>query len=294
MDMPQRLATFPADSYDVPLDSVIVRYGDGPSMMADDLATAPKRPVNHLGQEIPPTPYELAHAEAQRVAALPVEQGGLGLPVGNTAMDRARGMGFDTDAYHGTYSNFTKFNTKYSKDIKAIHVGTPEQAGTFAAGENGQVMPLMVSPGKTLELQRDIFLDPNANYEEMARRLKYELNDLYYNPQNLANLIGKGKKADIAQLANEREVPQQLRSFYTSLKKHAVNDGYDSLTYPNKFEGEGDSMALFKPNQLRSRFAAFNPALRDSADLLASYLLPASLAGLLGYGLLDDGAMAEQ
>ncbi len=32
MDMPQRLSTFPADSYDVPLDSVIVRYGDGPAM----------------------------------------------------------------------------------------------------------------------------------------------------------------------------------------------------------------------------------------------------------------------
>jgi len=52
------------------------------------------RPRNALGQEIPPTPYELAHAEAQRVAALPVEQGGLGLPPDNTAMDRARAMGY--------------------------------------------------------------------------------------------------------------------------------------------------------------------------------------------------------
>jgi hypothetical protein len=32
MDMPQRLETFPADSYDVPLDQLIVRYGDGPAM----------------------------------------------------------------------------------------------------------------------------------------------------------------------------------------------------------------------------------------------------------------------
>ena len=32
MDMPQRLATFPEDSYDVPMDQLIVRYGDGPSM----------------------------------------------------------------------------------------------------------------------------------------------------------------------------------------------------------------------------------------------------------------------
>ena len=32
MDMPQRLATFPEDSFDVPMDQLIVRYGDGPSM----------------------------------------------------------------------------------------------------------------------------------------------------------------------------------------------------------------------------------------------------------------------
>lgn len=43
MDMPTRLNTFPPESYDVPLDQLIVRYGDGPSMMADDLANAPKR-----------------------------------------------------------------------------------------------------------------------------------------------------------------------------------------------------------------------------------------------------------
>ena len=63
------------------------------------------RPRNHLGQEIPPTPYELAHAEAQRVAALPVEQGGLGLPLGNTAMDRAMAMGVDTNLWHGQRAN---------------------------------------------------------------------------------------------------------------------------------------------------------------------------------------------
>ncbi len=49
-----------------------------------------------------PTKFQLAHAEAQRNAALPVEQGGLGLGPQNTAMERAAAMGFNGDMYHGT------------------------------------------------------------------------------------------------------------------------------------------------------------------------------------------------
>jgi len=65
--------------------------------------TTPKRPL---------TEFEQAHLTAQRNAALPVNQGGLGLPANNTAMDRARAMGFDVDniMYHGTNKSFESFN----------------------------------------------------------------------------------------------------------------------------------------------------------------------------------------
>ena len=39
---------------------------------------------------------------AQKNAAKPVEEGGLGLPANNTAADRAKAMGFNLDYYHGT------------------------------------------------------------------------------------------------------------------------------------------------------------------------------------------------
>ena len=63
----------------------------------------PKRPL---------TEFEQAHLLAQQRAALPVNQGGLGLAPDNTAMDRARAMGFDTDniMYHGTNKSFESFN----------------------------------------------------------------------------------------------------------------------------------------------------------------------------------------
>lgn len=57
---------------------------------------------------------------AQKNAALPKSQGGLGLPLNNTPMDRARAMGFDTPAYHGTRIDFTEFQPKswFSSDPK--------------------------------------------------------------------------------------------------------------------------------------------------------------------------------
>lgn len=57
----------------------------------------------------PLTVFEQRHLTAQKNAALPVEKGGLGLPPNNTAMDRARAMGFDTPAYHATLADVDKF-----------------------------------------------------------------------------------------------------------------------------------------------------------------------------------------
>ena len=49
-----------------------------------------------------PTEQEVAHMIAQRHAAMPTAQGGLGLPPANTPMDRAAAMGYDLPAYRGT------------------------------------------------------------------------------------------------------------------------------------------------------------------------------------------------
>jgi len=81
MDMDARRASYPlaGDKLDdVSLSDLISTYGDGKAMSVS---------------ELPPTKYSKAHDIAQRRAALPVEQGGLGLPPDNTAMDRAEAMG---------------------------------------------------------------------------------------------------------------------------------------------------------------------------------------------------------
>ena len=50
-----------------------------------------------IGTQRPLTEFEQAHLLAQQRAALPVNQRGLDLPADNTAMDRARAMGWDVD-----------------------------------------------------------------------------------------------------------------------------------------------------------------------------------------------------
>lgn len=82
-----------------------------------------------VGTQRPLTEFEQAHLLAQQRAALPVNQRGLDLPANNTAMDRARAMGWDTDVYHGSLSDIEAFDPMLSKDLKGTHVGTiSEQA----------------------------------------------------------------------------------------------------------------------------------------------------------------------
>jgi len=98
----------------------------------------------------PKTEFEILHDTAQRNAALPVEQGGLGLPEGNTAMDRAGAMGFDTPAYHGTNVDVKEFipskNGRFGEGIYTTN--NPLDANGhaykfFSMEEPSNVMPLL-------------------------------------------------------------------------------------------------------------------------------------------------------
>ena len=124
-------------------------------------------------------PREQALKLAQQRAALPVSEGGLGLPANNTPMDRARAMGFGTDFAHGSpQSNITKFEpsktgemgggiyaTNYfpeadiyaGKEIGATTYPLKVKTNTaYQAGEENPYMKLIVSDDEQLQkaLQR--------------------------------------------------------------------------------------------------------------------------------------------
>jgi hypothetical protein len=104
-------------------------------------------------------PQQAALDVAQQRAALPVEQGGLGLPANNTAADRAKAMGFEAGWAHGSPNpDITNFiPSKIGAEGKGIYATSylPE-AGEYASQRTGStVYPLMVNREKSLNVGLD-------------------------------------------------------------------------------------------------------------------------------------------
>ena len=106
------------------------------------------------------TKYEIQQATAQKNATLPVSKGGLGLPVNNTAMDRAKALGFDINnpAYHGTTKDISEFDVNAARG-KGFNTGSnvtdnPYLANTYTMGINsGNVMPLYIKDNPAMVVE---------------------------------------------------------------------------------------------------------------------------------------------
>jgi hypothetical protein len=193
-------------------------------------------------------PQREALDKAQRNAALPFEEGGLGLPKDNTPMDRARAMGFDIDTirYHGS-----------DKDIYAFD---PAKFGKNDQGWYGR--------GITTDTDPEI-ASGYANYNEAE------------NGQAVYPLLTRGKYMDWP------EGQQPFASAKDSIQgtKDIQGLGYQGTRMTNDRDLYGNTPQIgteqvtFNPANVRSRFAAFDPMRRNEADILA---------GVLPLGLLAD------
>jgi hypothetical protein len=99
----------------------------------------------------PKTQYEIAQEVAQRRAALPVSEGGLGLPANNTAMDRAIALEYDTPAYTGMNIE----DEIESMLPKSWFSKQPEYASTYSTtipsdgiSKDPRVYPVLLRTGK--------------------------------------------------------------------------------------------------------------------------------------------------
>jgi hypothetical protein len=199
-------------------------------------------------------PQDEALRLAQQRAALPVSEGGLGLPPNNTAEQRAAAMGFRESGYSGTSKNFTNYDSS-----KAFGAGSgsregplgawltddPRVANTFAEwsarGQGGDVVyPLMIRGSKPYEPTayseiKDI-LDANTQF----RRPPYRMMQDTINYENaIRDLESKGD--------------------YVALR----NISTDALDKPIT------QFLVTDPTRLRSRFAAFDPFRKDVATAAA-------------------------
>lgn len=182
-------------------------------------------------------PQQSALDTAQKNAALPINEGGLGLPPNNTPMDRARAMGFETNVYHATdapqdFSTFTP-SVKGKMGAGVYTSFEPAYAERYAGGEMARTMPLM-SRGEMANV------DTRTEVSDLVRQ----------------------------QLANEN--PNfNIQEWKRLSNQELANRGYSGVDIDKE-------RLVFNPSDLRSRFAAFDPMRRNESDILAG-LLPASL-----------------
>ena len=227
----------------------------------------------------PKTEFEILHDTAQRNAALPVEQGGLGLPANNTYIDRANAPGmFPEDAVHfsragGDYT--TLDSGKYAIapfDAVGTHVGTPQAAMERFQNTVGYKVndPNYIND----ELKGTSYPVRISNSNPLMNQ-----NGMPFGEEDLNTLLrqaGGHNSPDIS--GGDRELNAKLR------KKLFEDQGYTNIPYFNEVEGRGSVSQIVPPSNIRSRFAAFDPFRRHEADILA---------GVGVGGMLDPQAIAE-
>lgn len=204
-------------------------------------------------------PQDEAMRVAQHNASLPPEMGGLGLPPDNTAMDRAKAMGYDIEAYHGTtYDDVPAFRVSEHDESPITGVAVtpdPEYAGYYTTGDRvsaadevaPNILPLRIRKiGEPLDTVNDIPFDVVMS--------------------------------DTAMLDWDKTVREYAKAKGTNT--------VDVL-------GDDQEVFMLNPVDIRSRFAAFDPFRRDEADLLAKLGLPIGLSGLFGASLYGDQSSDE-
>lgn len=222
-----------------------------------DVAKLAAMAVPVVGRAMREAPRDEAMRIAQANAAKPVSEGGLGLPPDNTAMDRAKAMGFDVEGFHATGGDFK------------------------------QIDPAMIAKSDYGTIGQGFYVDPSktAGYSNLVARLNQAKT-----PQNIMPV--KLRSSDLYDMTGM--IGPTSKEGSKALTENMKNAGY-SGTFTSMPDGSINEIAVFDPSIVRSRFAAFDPARRYESDLLgaADPRLLAGVAGATGAGLYGASRMQE-
>ena len=189
-------------------------------------------------------PQAKALALAQQRAALPVEKGGLGLPPNNTALERAAAMGFDVDMpfYHGTGADIQAFDPRMAgKNDRGLWgrgqylTTSPDSANSYALreGDGANVIPAYASVKNPMRI---------TTGSDLVTRMP--------DGSDTRALIGYNLDG-------------------SKIKEIAEAGGHDGV-FQIKPSGSVGDIVTFNPDNIRSRFAAFDP-FRKSAAIAAAF-----------------------
>jgi hypothetical protein len=205
--------------------------------------------------------HPFLHQLAQERAALPISEGGLGLPINNTAMDRAKAMGFDINAYHGTNKDIYAFDPTKG-EYNRTGTGTwfsknPLIANTYGGRNEGSVYPVMIRSEKLAktDFQGNPWVAPP---EDLT--ITHASGEEFYPPRMINNK--NISVNDIARMANkEGNAGIQINR----IQDYGPYQEGSNAILPDM----SNNVTMFDPTQIRSRFAAFDPFRRNEADILA-------------------------
>jgi hypothetical protein len=209
-------------------------------------------------------PQDEALRLAQQRASLPPAQGGLGLPAGNTPEQRAAAMGG---------KEMTHFS-RHGGDFSVLDSGQYAQAPFDAVGTH------VGSKEAALERFRN-----TTGTTDQIKGVTYPVNMLGKNP--LMNPEGHAWTEDELSAFLRKEGGHNVQSNLTypqmnaALRKKLFEDqGYTSIPYVNEVENKGVISHIVPPENLRSRFAAYDPLRKTAAIAAAAGLAaPDLLAG---------------
>jgi hypothetical protein len=243
-------------------------------------------------------PQEEAMRLAQQRAALPVEEGGLGLLSSNTAAERAKAMGFDIESLHGTTNpNIKKFDpslvgTKAGNafDNYMWSTTSPDAATGYSLNmKSYESLPEVVN---LKEQKNDILKQISKAFEakdsEKVGELRKQLNSIHDKEITISDAFKQGQilseGSTVYPLALQR---QEFMPYEASGKnwmranrpaiEQSQDLGYQGVQInnvidnPNSFMGSAPAttFATENPDLLRSRFAAFDPWRKTAATAAA-------------------------
>lgn len=230
-----------------------------------------------------PEKRALAFLTAQRNAAKPASEGGLGLRPDNTAGERAAAMGFKGEGYHysqaeeeltrldplnhplGMKSAIEDFGS-VPADFIGTHVGTQRAALDRFNGVNG------------------MYWDPvGATYPLLFK------NNAPYKPSGFAMTDDQVSAIPESMYGLDRYNPLP-RTKILKMRADLFKDS-SNIPYRNEYEHYGSMSHVLPPENIRSRFAAFDPAKRGDPDLLG-YADP-RLLGLIAGGTAGGIALNQ-
>lgn len=256
-------------------------------------------------------PRQEALDTAQRNAALPIEEGGLGLPKDNTPMDRAKAMGFDAEALHGSPSPYIESfdpmmagrNTGNAFDNNIFATTSPESATGYALNWKHYRNVIKTSPEyKAITREENALLRDIGNLREEGNvqgvadaRAKLDVlseqKNAIYNDFMAGKLGSEGSSVYPLMVRSKDFLPYEAEGAnWMRANRPAIDaaeeQGYSGAVIKNVRDNAGanlgtiaDVYASPDPSRFRSRFAAFDPMRSKEADILA---------GVLPLGLLAD------